>query len=92
MFPKHATLQIDHNTHIVDGQDVETWLGDEHRIFGASFDAADFAQMVNNDEVWVIRWSVEAQPGEHAFAVYAATWERALELANAKSGTDRSSR
>lgn len=82
--PAHNNLQIDHNPHAAVEMAAGSYLDDEHRIFGAAFTAEDYAQMVSTDEIWVIRWSTEPiVPDDRSRAVYAATLERALELANA---------
>lgn len=81
MFPKHISLHIEHNPHVEDGQDAATWLDEERQFFGASFPDEHFAQMVTANEVWIIRWLVE--PGDAGHAVFAHSWEAALERANA---------
>ena len=77
--PQHIAMDIAHNQHKIYYETVEEYLG-RHDWAPDELSDDDRAAMIAADSVWEIQWYPNTPVGFNI--VYAATLERALELAN----------
>lgn len=76
--PPNIALTIDRNRHKVSYESVAEYV----ESAGVDIDACDLAKAVEADELWEVRWHPDTPVG--SCSVAAATYERAMELANAQ--------
>ena len=74
--PPNIALSIDRNRHKVYYQSVAGYVASA----GVNIGADDLAKAIESDELWEVQWHPDTPVG--SCSVAAATYERAMELAN----------
>jgi hypothetical protein len=92
--PEHIFLSIQHNPHRGDYTPIQKWIADYIASAEASGEPADEAilpedraEILATGELWVIGWCPSTPVGSRE--VVAATFARALEIANRRDGGPR---